>query len=44
MLKDSIMNNPLIRKDAVQFITDTRANAKGYARLMSMEYPQETPA
>ena len=44
MLKDSIMNNPLIRRDAVQFITDTRANAKGYARLMSMEYPQETPA
>lgn len=37
MLKNALLNNPMIRKEAVQFITDTRANAKGYARLLKSE-------
>lgn len=37
LLKGAILKNPMIKKDAVQFITDTRANAKAYARLLKME-------
>lgn len=37
MLKNALLKNPMIKKDAVQFITDTRANAKGYARLLKSE-------
>lgn len=34
VLKKYILENPLIRHDIVQFVTDTRANAKGYAKLL----------
>lgn len=37
LLKASLLRNPMIKKDAVQFISDTRANAKGYARLLKSE-------
>lgn len=37
LLKPYILKNPIINKEATQFIHDTRANAKGYARLIKSE-------
>lgn len=34
VLKKYILANNLIRRDIVQFVADTRANAKGYAKLI----------
>lgn len=38
VLKKYILQNDQIRRDIVQFITDTRANAKGYAKLLRSSY------
>ena len=38
LLKKYILENPLIKKDATQFIMDSKANAKGYKRLVYADY------
>lgn len=41
VLKKYILDNSLIRNDIVQFIPDTRANAKGYAKLLRSSFVEE---
>lgn len=38
LLQKDILSNPLIRKDITQFVKDTKANAKGYARSVRNDY------
>lgn len=38
LLKKYILDNPLIKKEATQFIMDPKANAKGYKRLVYADY------
>lgn len=38
LLQKYVLANPLIRKDITQFVKDTKANAKGYARLVRADY------
>lgn len=38
LLKKYILDNPLIKKEATQFIMDSKANAKGYKRLVYADY------
>lgn len=38
LLRPYLLKNPMIKKEAVYFINDTRANAKGYKRMVRAEY------
>lgn len=41
VLKKYILNNSQIRKDIVHFVSDTRANAKGYTKMLRLSMSQK---